>query len=312
MKDRTFSHRSRVLCHFHFFLFIVLSLLLADQSTLARYFPKSREAGNWKKEGEAQQFVGEALYEYIDGGAEIYHEYGFRQVAVQDYVDPAGTSVSVEIFEMTAPESAYGIYTFKTHKAGRKVAIGDDAQLADYYLNFWKGNILVTLTGFDETQETKNGLLLLAQSIDSRLDLDGKRPRIVSDLPEEDFVSQSVKYFKGILGLRNSHPFFALNIWGFEEGVKADYTKGYSVFLLRFKGSDQSFGQYEQLKKSCTEYPAYKVYSTSGTEMFAALDKRTRRFFVSARGAYIFLVLGDIDHLQALKTIQEIQEKVSG
>jgi hypothetical protein len=309
MKIRVFPLYCRIFCCLYFFLSIALELL-AVQDMLTQYLPKSGEAGAWIREGEPQHFDGEALYEYIDGGAEIYHEYGFKRVAVQDYINPAGKSVSVEVFEMTNSESAYGIYTFKTHKEGRKVALGDDAQLADYYLNFWKGNILVTLTGFDETPETRDGLLLLAQEMDAKLDLSGKRPQIVPQLPGKNFILQSVKYFKGILGLRNSHPFFSLDIWGFEEGVKADYAQGYSVFIFRFKDSDQSYGQYERLKKSGAEHAEYKVHKTGDREILTALDNRERRFFVSIHRTYIFLLLGDVDHIQALEIFQEIQEEI--
>ncbi len=309
MKIRVFFLHSRILYCWCFFLSTALGLL-AFQDMLIQYLPNSREAGNWIREGEPQHFEGEALYEYIDGGAEIYHEYGFRRVTVQDFVNRAGKSVSVEVFEMTNSESAYGIYTFKTHKTGKKVSIGADGQLADYYLNFWKGNILVTLTGFDETSETKNGLMTLAKGIDAKLDLSGKRPQIVSYLQRENFMPQSMKYFRGILGLRNSHPFFSLDIRDFEEGVKADSTKGYSVFLLRFKGSDQSFRQYERLKKSHTEHPEYKVHKTANREMFTALDNRERRLFIFSHGTFLFLALGDIDHFQAFDIFQKIQREI--
>jgi hypothetical protein len=289
-------------------LFISLELP-ALQDTLIKYLPENGEAGEWRRDGGARYFEGDALYEYIDGGAEIYYEYGFKSVCVQDYVDPKGKSVSVEIFDMTNDGNAYGAYTYKTHNEGKKVSLGADGQLADYYLNFWKGNILVTLTGFDETSETRDGLMLLANGIDVRLDLSSERPRIVSYLPTENFVPQSVKYFKGILGLRNSHPFFALNIWGFEEGAKADYTEDYSIFLLRFRSFDQSLSQYAQLKKSSMERSGYRVYKFAEKEIFTALDNRERRFFVSLQGAFVFLVLGDIDHNQAIKVIKKIQEK---
>jgi hypothetical protein len=309
MKIRAFFLHRRIFYRSCFFLFTALGLL-AFQDMLTKYLPNSGEAGNWIREGEPQHFEGEALYEYIDGGAEIYHEYGFKRVTVQDFVNRTGKSVSVEVFEMTNSESAYGIYTFKTHKTGRKVSIGADAQLADYYLNFWKGNILVTLTGFDETSETRDGLVVLAKGINAKLDFSGQRPQIVSYLPGEYFTPQSVKYFRGILGLRNSHPFFALDIWGFEEGVKADYTKDCSIFLLRFKGSDQSFSQYERLKKSHAEHPEYKVHKTANKEMFTALDNRERRFFIFSHGTFLFLALGDIDHVQAFDIFQKIQGEI--
>lgn len=309
MKIRVFSLHCRIFCCLCLFLFLALRLL-AVQNVLTRYLPKRGEAGTWIKEGEARHFEGEALYEYIDGGAEIYHEYGFKRVTIQDFVDATGKSVSVEVFEMTSSESAYGIYTFKTHPGGKRVPVGTDALLADYYLNFWKGNILVTLTGFDETPETREGLVVLAKGIDAKIDLSGNGPRIVSFLPKEDFVSQSVKYFRGILGLRNSHPFFSLKIWGFQEGVKADYIKDYSVFLLRFKDPDQSLSQYERLKNSHIEHTESKVLKTANTEMFTSLDNRERRLFVFPYRAFIFLLLGDVDQIQALDIFQKIQGKI--
>ena len=309
MKSWPFSLQTRIFYCFCFFLFITLGLL-AVQDLLTEYLPKNGEIRNWKKEGKPQHFEGEALYEYIDGGAEIYHEYGFKHVTVQDYINPTGKSVSVEIFEMKGSENAFGIYTFKTHKAGKKVSLGTDAQLADYYLNFWKGSILVTLTGFDETSETKEGLLLIAKRIDSKLSLSGKKPRIVSLLPEENSISQSVKHFKGILGLRNSHPFFALNIWGFEEGVKADYGEGYSVFLLRFEDRKQSYSQYEQLKENYAEQFGYQVHKSANMEIFTALDNRERQFFVSVHETFLFLVLGDVHLPQAFEIFQTIREAI--
>ena len=72
------------------------------------------------------------MYEYINGGAEIYHEYGFRQVLMQDFKSRSGKAVSLEIFEMEDAESAYGIYTFKTSLEDERLILGSDAQLSDY------------------------------------------------------------------------------------------------------------------------------------------------------------------------------------
>jgi hypothetical protein len=279
------------------------------QVSLAEVLPEDGEAQGWKKQGKSQHYEGEGLYEYIDGGAEIYHEYGFRSVIVQDFVHSVGKSVSVEVFEMATPESAYGIYTFKTNAKGKKVPIGTDAQLADYYLNFWKGPMLVTLTGFDETEETIKGLLDIAQAIDSRLEATGPRAEIVSRLPEQDLVPQSVKYFKGILGLRNSHPFFDINIFGFEEGVKGDFEDAYSVFIIQFKQSDECLGQYERLKNNYTEDSKFETHEAENVEIFSAADNRERRFYVSAHEASLILVMGDVDRDHAMKIFRDIQDR---
>ena len=108
------------------------SLFLAGQSSrdisgLRSYLPSGQEAGEWKADGPPQEFKGEDLYLYIDGGAEIYREYGFEEVLVQEYRDREGKGLSLEIFRMTSPESAYGMYTFKRSSRGTPIRSGRKA-----------------------------------------------------------------------------------------------------------------------------------------------------------------------------------------
>ncbi len=281
-------------CSRFFFVFSVLCVLAqvtaAFQKSLADALPESGEVAGWNKHRVLLHYEGEDLYEYIDGGAEIYHEYGFVQVVVQDYVSDADKSVSVEIFEMASPASAYGIYTFKTHSKGQRICVGADAQLADYYLNFWKGPILVTITGFDETEETRAGLLNIAKSVNSKMPVGGDRPHIVSFLPEGDLAAQGLKYFTGFLGLRNSYPFFELNIVGYEEGIKGDYIGEYSLFLFRFRDETEcqkGFGRISGQK-----------------------DRRGRLFFVATHREYVLLVMGEIDHQKAGELFARARKKI--
>jgi hypothetical protein len=276
---------------------VVLTVILhlthitaSSQGSLTDALPKNDEARGWAKHRALQQYKGENLYEYINGGAEIYHEYGFKQVVVQDYINEKGKSISVEIFEMASPASAYGIYTFKTDAKGKRISVGSHAQLADYYMNFWKGSFLVTLTGFDETEETRIGLLQIAKNISSKITVRGDKPHIVSLLLEEDLKDQSLKYFTGYLGLRNSHPFFSLEIVGFEQGIKGDYADGFSFFLFRFGGEGECHKGFELMK--------------------GQKDRKGRRFFVTTHREYLMLVLGEIDHHRAKKIFDRVREKI--
>jgi hypothetical protein len=102
-----------------------------SQAPLRTVLPADGSVPGWTRDGEPQEFVGEDLYTYIDGGAEIYQEYGFRRVVVQDYESRAGKSVSLEIFEMADPAAAYGIFTFKRSGRGKVVPLGSRAELED-------------------------------------------------------------------------------------------------------------------------------------------------------------------------------------
>lgn len=273
-----------------FILLVLPQITGASQRTLTKALPKDGDVEGWTRLRSQQHYEGEDLYEYINGGAEIYHEYGFVQVVIQDYVDSTGKSISVEIYEMASPASAYGMYTFKTNTKGKWISVGREAQLADYYMNFWKGAFLVTLTGFDETEETRQGLISIAQAVSSRIPGEGEKPRVISLLPEEDLEAQSIKYFTGFLGLRNSHPFFGLNIMGYEEGIKGDYTGDFSLFLFRFDGEQGS-------RKACQSLKGQK-------------DRRGRQLFVATHRAYLMLVLGDADQQRAEQIFDKAREKI--
>ena len=83
-----------------------------------------------------------------------------------DRIDKPMTDISsaienqgkLEIYKMENPISAFGIYSFKTSSDGEKADIGNDALFEDYYLNFWKGEFLITLVGFDTEKETIDDL----------------------------------------------------------------------------------------------------------------------------------------------------------
>ena len=110
---------------------LALILLLSAVSAGARqssggisaYLPASGEAAGWNLDGEPERYQGEDLFRMINGGADIYHEYGFRQVVRAEYLGPEGKSVKLEIYQMVSPAAAYGIYTFKAGE--RRKSPGD-------------------------------------------------------------------------------------------------------------------------------------------------------------------------------------------
>lgn len=279
-------------------------------SNIYEYLPREDELPGWKKDDAPLVYSGEDLFLYINGGAEIYHEYGFRQVVVQDYITDGGKSISLEIFEMTSSASAYGMYTFKSGWGRNIFGLGDGAQLADYYLNFWKGNFLATITGFDEAEETIEGLLKLAHSVDTKLDTKGKMPPIVSLLPEENLVELSLKYFRGHLGLFNSYPFFTQDVFHFKEGVRGDYRRGYSLFLFKYTDSEECSRRFEEAKKDFKKSQKYKNFEDVNNSFFQVADRKNNSIYVSSYKNYLFVVLSNDIQTEAQEIFHEIQERI--
>jgi hypothetical protein len=284
--------------------------LSSQQQDLHKYVPGVTELGEWKKDGSPQEYKGEDLFLYIDGGAEIYHEYGFRQVVVQDYLNKGGKSISLEIFQMTSPESAYGMYTFKTSAQGDVLAIGDEALLEGYYMNFWKGDFLVTLTGFDEDQETVKGLLGIARAVDAKIKIRGEKPYLISLFPEKGLLALSLKYFKGNLGLYNTYPFFMRNVFAFSEGIKADYSTGYSVYIIRYRSIDDSRKRFSEVRKSFAGSSRYNNFNSVDERLFSIKDRRGSLIYVSLFGEYILIINGAVSLNQTEEIFAGIRENI--
>lgn len=57
----------------------------------------------------SESYRGRALAGYMNGGAELYHEYGFVALSVQEIASKDAGSVTVEVFRMTSGMAAFGI-----------------------------------------------------------------------------------------------------------------------------------------------------------------------------------------------------------
>src|SRR5665811_1546039 len=57
-----------------------------------------------------RSFSETSLYGYIDGGAELYLEYGFDTLVVTE-VTALSKDIKVEVYRMTDAEAAFGIFS---------------------------------------------------------------------------------------------------------------------------------------------------------------------------------------------------------
>ena len=123
----------------------------------------------WQLEDEPLVYVGDTLYELINGGAELYHQLGFVQALAAEYVDKEGRSLSLEVFEMGDPAGTETLFIEKTGGSGEPVAIGDEAAVESYYMNARVDRYLITITGFESDEATTSGMLELAEAVASAL-----------------------------------------------------------------------------------------------------------------------------------------------
>jgi hypothetical protein len=195
---------------------------------LTGLLPSSGDVGGVKKEGQTQVYEGKKLFDYMDGGAELFLEYHFERAGVQRYQTPQG-EVTVEIYQMDLPAHAFGIYSFDTQ--GEHPSVGQDATYERGLLTFWKGNYFIRI--FSQSEGLKEPLLALGRAIAQKIPHGGKRSDILLSLPPHGVMQESLLYFRGMIALNNAY-FLShqnvLSLGGDAEGITFQYTIAHGPF----------------------------------------------------------------------------------
>jgi len=145
-------------------------------------------------------YIGENLYEYINGGAELYHSYGFVEVATAYYAHE-GVEVVADIYEFADADNAFGLYSSLRPEDAEIVSLGVEGFLPTGGLVYVKGPFVVKLTGFDDSHGTLDLISALAAPIAEKL------PG-TSDLPE------TFGLFPGMYAVEHSERLFAESYMG--------------------------------------------------------------------------------------------------
>jgi len=206
--------------------------------------------GSWRADGEAEIYVGDDLFVYINGGAEIYHEYGFETVTVQRY-RRGDDRVSVETYTMEG--DAFGIYSFSRSANGRPVKLGNGATAADYYLHLWSGHELAAITAETEIEDVSEAVLEIATAVAACLPPGGAEPDLLLQLPTEDRVPGSEVHFTGQLGFINAARPAAAFFSGFEEGAIARFGPEKHTIVLKWRDETAAEQALRAARQKCAD-----------------------------------------------------------
>ncbi|UCD58760.1 MAG: hypothetical protein JSV16_06535 [Candidatus Hydrogenedentota bacterium] len=173
-----------------------------EEEAVMRLLPVAGEAEGWKPAGEPESFRGEALYEHIDGGADIYFEYGFVTLVTQRYKKDE-KSVSVEIYRMEDTPAAFGIYSYNCHPLLSPVEAGSDGTIHSNGLFFWQDRYYVDVRQLGAGTIFKEEFLAVANAIGGKIGAEPEAPAIMKLLPRENMVPRSEVFARGQLGINN-------------------------------------------------------------------------------------------------------------
>jgi hypothetical protein len=138
--------------------------------------------GGWKQQEAVRVYDRDNLFDLMNGQSDSFFVYGFEQVAVQRFRNPDGVILMAAVFQVDAPDSAYGL--FSANQDGLPVAVGNEGSLSPgQRLSFWQANYFVQLTVLKPIPDGE--LEALAQAISAVLPSGGERPALIDRLPAQ-------------------------------------------------------------------------------------------------------------------------------
>jgi hypothetical protein len=153
-----------------------------------------------------QVFTRGDIFDYMDGGGEIYLAYDFQFVFIREYARAEAPSIVVEIYQMSSSEDAFGVFTHDTD--GDEVELGQGAIYGAGLLRLWKDKIFVRILADRETSEAKAVILELGTKIAGTIAQEGEKPGLIKALPSEGLRPKSLRYFHTLISL-NAHYYLA-------------------------------------------------------------------------------------------------------
>jgi hypothetical protein len=156
--------------------------------------------GEWKPEQKIMEYGREDLSEYLDGSSSHYLSYNFRRLWVRPYHNPAGQTLTAELYDMSSSEDAYGI--FSRDRAGEELNIpGAEAIYNQGTLKLRKGSYFLWLISSTQDDRYRDALIALADAVSRQLPSGLPIPSLVQKLPGDGLQNGTIFYFHTKLSL---------------------------------------------------------------------------------------------------------------
>jgi hypothetical protein len=230
----------------------------------------------WKIPEAPQDYFPEILFEYINGAAEIYLSYDFKELTVGQYEKgDSNASLIIEIYDMGNEINSFGIYSAERFPDSQFISLGNQGYLEEETLNFIVGKYYVKLLCFDSGEDSADFLKLFSQEVVKRVKDKGTLPSALAFFPKQGLV-------------RNSEKFILRNFMGYSflhSGYLANYKLEdleFDCFLIEGENADDA---QNMLKKYLEKKGKQSVEEISAG--FRIKDRYYHNIYLTRVGNYI-------------------------
>ncbi|MDT8393534.1 MAG: DUF6599 family protein [Bacteroidales bacterium] len=266
-------------------LFVVLNLPAQGSIYNLIYFGDCREIS---LSGEAELYVGNDLFSLINGGAELYHEFGFVEVLAMDLAVEDKGLVRAEIYDMGSSEGAWGIYSLTATTNAKNLGIGDAARTGKGFMQLIKDRYMIYL--YSESLE-KAVLEKVLSCIAANIPKSSLQPALLKAIGTYAPEEAGSKYFSGNLGLSGIYAFHYKDVFDYEEGVAA-VNEGTIAIVLKYKNEDKCLEKFNASYDFFSQRNKYHDQEISNKH-YHLKDRKEQHLNFFCNGKYMLIFIHD-------------------
>jgi hypothetical protein len=151
----------------------------------------------YAKEDEPRSYDPDTLFEYINGDAFSYINYGFEEVTVQDYDSEEGPELTIDIYRHSSANNGYGIYSHERPPDAEPLPIGGEGYYHEGALNFFKGEYYIKLRAHGPGEGMESLMKKAAVEVAGAIEGDAALPATAAAFPTEGMIANSLRYMGG-------------------------------------------------------------------------------------------------------------------
>ena len=249
--------------------------------------------GNWTRSDSAQIIDSGNIFNYMNGGGELYLAYRFDHLEVYEYTAEQQDDILVEVYVMHTSDDAFGLLsldwggepvTFSSPPAPQTdstIAPPFRALYGSGLLRLWADTIYARVLAYRETPESRGAVLALGQVIAANRDMPAE-PELLQVLPPTIGAAWKLRndrlgYFRSYLVLNSLYYLSHQNILNLDhsaEVVTAPYEHvtdpsiRLQVLFVKYVAPEQAYQGLDQFHSAyLPEHP--KTFTTGGTAKHA-------------------------------------------
>ncbi|MBN1223864.1 MAG: hypothetical protein JXB23_11500 [Candidatus Aminicenantes bacterium] len=239
-----------------FILVIFFPVLIYGQQLR---LPEDGFVKGWMRHEQSRHFIKSNLFDYINGGADLFLEFGFEELTLQYYRNDQ-SEIGLEAYRMENAEAALGIYLMKKGKETPHPDVPARNSADRLQFTILKNNYFILVNNFDGKESLIPVMVVLAGKILAAIP-EGTATGMLSVLPRKNLVEGSELLVRGPVSLQ---PIFTfgdgdiLRMEGDVFGVVGDYKDrdgtAFTMIVIPYPDEEAAEAAYNHLIGNLDSY----------------------------------------------------------